>query len=83
MMPCVNKVKVSTLRMLLVGCIPLICFGCILDGRSAAADEPSVLKVVNWNVLYGFNHKKSISSHRNKCKLSVTIGAVYLTLRLE
>ena len=60
MRPCVNKVKVSTLRMLLVGCIPLICFGCILNGRSAAADEPSVLKVVNWNVLYGFNHKKSI-----------------------
>ena len=59
-MPRVNKIKFSTLRILLMGSIPLILFGCILNGQSASADEPDVLKVVNWNVLYGFNHKKSI-----------------------
>lgn len=32
----------------------------ILSGTGVCADEPEVLKVVNWNVLYGFNHKKSI-----------------------
>ncbi len=32
-----------------------------LNVIGVGADEPDVLRVVNWNVLYGFNHKKSIN----------------------
>ena len=35
---------------------------------SALAEETETLKVVNWNVLYGFNHKKSVKQDANWMK---------------
>ncbi|MGY8749937.1 MAG: endonuclease/exonuclease/phosphatase family protein [Pirellulales bacterium] len=40
--------------------IPLIFVAVSLASIGVGAEESEVLKVVNWNVLYGFNHKKSI-----------------------
>ena len=39
-----------------------------LLGCSAFAEETETLKVVNWNVLYGFNHKKSVKQGANWIK---------------
>ena len=36
-----------------------------LFGYSAFAEKIETLKIVNWNVLYGFNHKKSIKQGAN------------------
>ena len=35
---------------------------------SALAEETETLKIVNWNVLYGFNHKKSVKQGANWIK---------------
>jgi exodeoxyribonuclease-3 len=39
-----------------------------LLGCSAFAEKTGTLKIVNWNVLYGFNHKKSIKQGANWIK---------------
>ena len=39
-----------------------------LLGCSAFAKESETLKIVNWNVLYGFNHKKSVKQGANWIK---------------
>ena len=39
-----------------------------LLGCSAFAEETETLKIVNWNVLYGFNHKKSVKQGANWIK---------------
>ena len=39
-----------------------------LLGCSAFAEETETLKVVNWNVLYGFNHQKSVKQGANWIK---------------
>ena len=39
-----------------------------LLGCSAFAEETETLKVVNWNVLYGFNHEKSVKQGANWIK---------------
>ena len=39
-----------------------------LLGCSAFAEKTETLKIVNWNVLYGFNHKKSIKQGANWIK---------------
>ena len=33
----------------------------ILNGYAAVGAEGNALKIINWNVLYGFNHKNSIN----------------------
>jgi len=40
--------------------ILIIAFVLILNGWAAAGAEGQALKIINWNVLYGFNHKNSI-----------------------
>ena len=39
-----------------------------LFGCSAFAEETETLKIVNWNVLCGFNHKKSVKQGANWIK---------------
>jgi len=39
-----------------------------LLGCSAFAEKTETLKIINWNVLYGFNHKKSIKQGANWIK---------------
>ncbi|MBT6102439.1 MAG: hypothetical protein HOH62_00925, partial [Verrucomicrobia bacterium] len=39
-----------------------------LLGCSAFAEETETLKIVNWNVLYGFNYKKSVKQGANWIK---------------
>ena len=53
-------VKEKIVGSLLRGSIGLDIIGFIFTGQFCSADEPDVLRVVNWNVLYGFNYKKSI-----------------------